>query len=175
MSDPWLKLRDRFERFILPEPMSGCWLWTGGVDGDGYGIFWRGADVEPQQIRAPRAAWELYRGPIAGGLFVLHRCDQPCCVNPDHLFLGSHADNMADRSRKGRTALCGSPGAANGTATKPESILRGSQVPHAKLTEARVRAIRADTRPLASIAKENGVSIAAVSMARNGRTWRHVR
>jgi len=91
-------LADRLARDSMPEPNSGCLLWTGGVDTLGYShLRWRGA-----WMRGHRASWEAHRGPIPDGMHVLHKCDVRSCINPDHLFLGTHADNMRDRNEKGR-------------------------------------------------------------------------
>lgn len=77
---------------------SGCWTWQAGRTRQGYGTF----SVEQRPYSAHRYAWELVHGPIPDGLYVLHHCDNPPCVRPDHLFLGTHADNMRDMSEKGR-------------------------------------------------------------------------
>ena len=87
-----------FEARFIPEPNSGCWLWTGMIQDRGYGHFC----FRQKTVRAHRASWEMFCGPIPEGQHVLHRCDNRLCVNPDHLFLGSHQDNMQDRNTKGR-------------------------------------------------------------------------
>lgn len=75
-----------------------CWLWVGGCSENGYGAFyWQG-----KQTGAHRVSYELTHGSIASELLVLHKCDNPPCVNPDHLFLGTHQDNMTDKVLKGR-------------------------------------------------------------------------
>jgi len=93
-------LKERFNNKWTPEPYSGCWLWTGGINGYGYGAIGAGY---PQRMRgAHRASWELFCGDIPKGIQVLHRCDTPCCVNPLHLFLGTPSDNIKDKMVKGR-------------------------------------------------------------------------
>ena len=71
-----------------------CWNWLGGYKGNGYGQFY----LDHRVISAHRVSWVLFNGPIDPGLFVLHKCDNPSCCNPSHLYLGTHCDNMADRS-----------------------------------------------------------------------------
>lgn len=96
-------VRERFDTMMRVTP--GCWLWLRGKDKDGYGKFSaRRAGVVLPGIdgRAHRAAYTIYVGPIPAGLHVLHKCDNPSCVNPDHLFVGTNSDNMKDRSAKGR-------------------------------------------------------------------------
>lgn len=140
-------LRERTDR-------SGeCWVWTGDLDDSGYGK--RGAQ------RVHRKAWELAYGPIPVGLLVLHRCDNPPCVRPDHLFLGTHADNMRDMVAKGRQnrPAHGSPGERN---------------PRAILTAEQVAEIRQATETHRQVAARYGMSIAAIRDIRQGRRWRSV-
>jgi len=82
-----------------PEPMTGCWLWMGSCGNSGYGKLSIG---HSQRISAHRASYALFNGPIEDNACVLHKCDVRTCVNPDHLFLGTKADNTQDMVRKGR-------------------------------------------------------------------------
>lgn len=75
-----------------------CWIWTAGKDSWGYGTF----RMHGKVIGSHRASWEIHNGPISKGMSVLHHCDNPPCVNPDHLFIGTHTDNMRDCISKGR-------------------------------------------------------------------------
>ena len=91
------------ERFAIQvdHAANGCWLWKGGKTGrrgQKYGVIW----VRGQETAAHRASYELHVGPIPDGLCVLHRCDTPLCVNPDHLFLGTLSDNQKDAVAKKR-------------------------------------------------------------------------
>lgn len=85
-----------------PVLQSRCWEYMGGRNETNYGILWTGPRGACRRIMAHRFAWEIQVGPIPEGLWVLHRCDNPSCVRTDHLFLGTHADNMRDMWQKGR-------------------------------------------------------------------------
>ncbi len=92
--DPAVRFHNSYE--VITE--TGCWLWTGWCGSQGYG----GLMVKNEAVRAHRLSWELHYGPIPKGLYVCHKCDVKSCVNPDHLFLGTHKDNIQDAIKKGR-------------------------------------------------------------------------
>ena len=106
-------------------------------------------------VYAHRVAWELANGTITDDSYVLHQCDNRRCVNPDHLFLGTFEDNMADMVMKGRQA-------------------RGNNKPHSKLNAEMVREIRQSDATQDEIAKSFGVSRSLISMVRSGKIWRWV-
>ena len=88
--------------WVEPEPNSGCWLWTGDVaHQDGRAVLTRYVDGKRRRLTAARFIWEEVNGPILNGLWVLHKCNVAACVNPDHLYLGTHKDNMRDVVRSG--------------------------------------------------------------------------
>ena len=135
------------------DPNSGCWVWTRSRTRNGYGRVKRGG----KHIPAHRLSYTSTKGPIPLGLYVLHKCDNRACINPDHLFVGTHADNMADMSAKGRARRV--YGTTNG---------------RKKISEDDVRLIRKDTRPLKIIAFEYGIVMSQVSEIRNRRSWWYV-
>ena len=134
---------------------ESCWLWKGSVDDCGYGMF----GIKPSRCeRAHRVSWRILKGDIPEGMCVLHRCDTPGCVRPDHLFLGARADNMRDRQLKLRQA-------------------RGETSGRARLTAAAVRdarARRSGGEMVKDLASTYGVADCTMSAALSGRTWSHV-
>ncbi len=141
-----------FNRRYTVDPQSGCWVWIGSTNQDGYGLW-----SAHGEKRAHRASFVLHHGVIPKGMHVLHTCDNPGCVNPDHLRLGTHQDNMADLRKKGRAY--GAAGETNKAA---------------KLTERQAIQIMSDSRSCGVIATEYGVSSATIDNIRNGKTWAHI-
>ncbi len=141
-----------------------CWIWTGArLKGKyDYGVFTigRGQGV----VRSHRFAWSYVHGDIPEGMFVLHKCDRPCCVNPDHLFVGNQKDNMDDMQSKGRRAV--------GDLVSS----KGEKNPKAKLTEHDIHEIRR-LRPfmsLTQLAARFRVHIATIKRVMNGKRWSHI-
>jgi hypothetical protein len=145
---------ERFNERYIPEPNSGCWLWVGAILPDKYGTI----RIDGRTQKAHRVSWELHRGQIPEGLFVCHKCDVRCCVNPDHLFLGTQQDNVNDMMRKGRGKYAHA----------------GAKNPQAKLTDADVIAIRSSRKPYQTIAEQFGIATVTVGLVRRRITWRHV-
>jgi len=148
---------ERFWEKVDRRGPDECWEWTGGRFPTGYGIFNAGKGAL-RSTRAHRYSYELAHGPIPVGVFVCHRCDNPPCVNPAHLFAGSRRDNDGDKVRKLRHAHGERHGAA--CLTDREVAL------------AREKVASGATR--AEIASRMGVHPATVAMAVNGRSWKHL-
>lgn len=136
---------------------ESCWLWTGCTNRDGCGEL--GAGKSSARGLAHRISYAIHFGAIPDGLCVCHRCDIKICVNPSHLFLGTHADNMRDRDAKGRN-------------------VRGVASPEAKLTESQVRDIRAmhasGKFSQRALAKQFGVGQPHISSVCRIKTWKHI-
>jgi hypothetical protein len=137
---------------------EGCWVWCSVTLNTGYGLFrvWPGR----RQLLAHRVAWEIAHGPIPAGLQVCHRCDNPCCVRPDHLFLGTHAENSGDMVAKGRSA-------------------KGEHTNHTRLTATDVQRMRAlyaagHFATKSAAAARFGVSIPTAHSVLGRKTWKHV-
>lgn len=166
----------------IPVPESGCWLWEGMVDDDGYGRL----KFSGRRHLAHRIAYELVSGhPPPPGMLVCHRCDIPGCINPAHLFLGRPRDNTHDAMRKGRLASGIKSGAytmpdsvqrgqMHWSSRRPDRIVRGARNGAAKLTETQVRAIRSDARVQRVIAAEYGVSVRSIERIKGRKLWKHV-
>ncbi len=153
---------DRFWDKVMPDSGTECWEWIACTDDDGYGRF----NLNRIMVQAHRVSWTEFNGPIPAGLCVLHDCDNPPCVNPVHLFLGTQADNSADMVAKGRQGERPGPG------------LRGSDHPRAKLIESEVLEIRRlyvigdVTRQ--QLADRYGVRSCAISALLRRKTWKHI-
>lgn len=134
-----------------------CWLWQGAVQTLGYGTAYTRMP-EYKQVKAHRVAWSLVNGDIPSGMFICHHCDVKLFCNPAHLFLGTPADNMADKAAKGRAL--GFPGERN---------------PQAKLTPDQVLEILDSPETHRSIAERFGVSREMVTRIKAGKAWKHLR
>lgn len=145
----------RFWSHVLKGAAGECWAWRGRLNYSGYGITGIGGR---RNARAHRVAYELARGEIPPGLVVCHRCDNPKCCNPAHLFLGTQADNNRDRHAKGRS----------------KNLDRGELHPKAKLSGAQVnemRRLRGEGWTQQKLADRFGVSRGNVSKIVNGRSY----
>jgi hypothetical protein len=154
----------RFNEYAMPVPEAGCWLWTGAIASNGYGRF----KVDGKPVVASRFAWSMANGEIPTGMLVCHKCDTPSCVNPNHLFIGSHQDNMDDRERKGRISL----GAKHAASFSTRAT--GEHNGNSKITAQQASEIRADGRPQRAIAATHGVTQALVSLIKQNKIWRNV-
>jgi len=145
MRDPKTRFEEKFTK------TEGCWEWQAAFGNQGYGHFWYEGRPRP----ASQVSHLLFIGPIPTGMYVLHRCDNRKCVRPDHLFLGSAAENAADMVAKNRQA-------------------KGTALGTAKLTDDQARAIRYDARSHRKIGADYGVSHTVVWQIKTGQIWRHV-
>lgn len=161
-------IEERFWEKVVVGGLDDCWLWTGGVDKDGYGVLFS----KKTQIKIHRLSWTLaYSNP--GTLCVLHTCDNPPCVNPKHLWLGTQADNTRDKMEKGRHRSA--TGKQHGSKTCPETVQRGELHHHSSLTDDDIRLIRRDSRNQKVIARDYGVAQSVISNVKLYKTWKHVR
>ncbi len=148
-----LSLQERFEDKVELIPFSTCHFWNACANHRGYGQISIGAKM----VSAHRASYELYVDKIPEGMHVLHKCDNPPCVNPDHLFLGTNYDNVKDRDSKGRQVSA-----------------KGEDNPGAKLKECDVIDIRSSEMTKAQLSRKYNVSHRLIRNVINRTAWRHV-
>lgn len=148
--NPHGSVEERFWRYVSESDPASCWPWTGRKDKDGYGTLRVGESMR----RAHVLSWVLHFGQVAPLLLVLHRCNNPSCVNPAHLKMGTHLDNMADR-------------------LAADHYPRGDRHPMAKVTEDQVAEIHAALGTYAEIGRRFGLSASQVGNIRRGtRKWK---
>ena len=151
-----MKTTSFFQDRTVVDHVSGCWVWTGATLRGGYGQFQESGRTR----QAHRGSWEAAFGPIPEGMLVCHKCDNPPCVNPEHLFLGTPADNMLDRDSKGR-----------------QRTPKGSNNGSAKLSEHDVSIVKTllglgvQGKLLATL---YGVTKSTISLIKNGLLWTHI-
>ncbi len=150
--------RERFYKKIdTSAGPDGCWWWVSKISSDGYGKFWNGE----KEVRAHRVSVEVFSGIDPAGLSVCHACDNPACVNPNHLWVGTHKENMRDMGDKKRYSI---------------PALRGTAHANSRFTEEQVREIRAlkGKEKTRDTAKRYGCSQYAVCCIQNRKYWKHV-
>ena len=144
---------ERFNEKWSLNSSNGCWEWTAHTKDWGYGTFY--VDASNTNDGAHRFSYAHHTGPIPKGMLVCHSCDNPKCVNPTHLFLGTNADNTADSVSKHRQA-------------------KGIDVSSAKLTPVKVLEIRASLKRNVILAKEYGVSPQNIGCIKKRYSWKHI-
>jgi hypothetical protein len=148
-------IRDRFALKFNIDKLTGCWEWSGRRAKNGYGQMW----CDGRTVSAHRLSYQLHYGAIPAGQYVCHHCDNRCCVNPNHLFLGTHADNMADRNAKGR-----------------QGRTLGSSHGMAKLTDAdALSVLAAPGNEVRALAARLGVTREHLYRIRSGNKWPHLK
>lgn len=146
-------LKDRLEGFVDPCPATGCWLFAGKLDKDGYGSMHNrsgGGDY-----KAHRVAWQEFVGPIPPGLDVAHHCDVRCCVNPSHLYVATRRQNLADRTKRKREP-------------------RGEACSWSKLKSEDAIYIMNSTEKIEALVERFGISRAQVYRVKSGECWGHL-
>ena len=153
-SNKGLTAEERFAKSV--RKTDSCWIWTASRDKNGYGIF-RGMIGQTAFTRAHRFSYALHTGDMLVGMQALHTCDNPSCVNPNHLFSGTGADNMRDKVQKGRSR-----------------VPVGEQHGKAVLTERQVKSILKDPRPYAEIAAQYDVKPSTIGSIKQRISWKHL-
>ena len=157
-----LLLKEELKRFLskIDKKENGCWIWTGAKDGSGYGQV-RLRRLYFTLLTTHRVSYRHFKGEIPKGMFVCHSCDQRDCVNPNHLFLGTHQDNMNDMVNKGRSKHLDVIGVKN---------------PNSTLTEEDVHKIikMLPTHSNKKIAEIFNVTHSMISCIRRGKSWTHI-
>lgn len=165
-------MRALIARVEAAQGADACWIWPRAKDAAGRGRFW----LNGKLMLAHRAAWTVQIGPIPAGAFLCHHCDNPSCVNPRHLYVGTHHNNMRDMRERGRSMARRHPelakkiGQEAGRRNTWNSC--GGNI-KAKLSEAQVLAIRQDTRPTRQVASAYGVDRTTIQRIRRGALWPH--
>ena len=151
-----MTMRERFESRFVKKSMDTCWEWEGSRNRDGYGglVVHLGSNKYKTGL-AHRYSYELYKGKFDEQLLICHSCDNPSCVNPNHLFLGTCKDNLEDMVRKKRSC-------------------RGERNSHAKLTECQVIQIRSSHESTRKLSDAYKVSICTIESVKNKNTWKHL-
>lgn len=159
----------RFLSYVVKGDADSCWTWNGWKDSDGYGRF----RVGKRKIVAHQYSYIMHTGEIPSGMVVMHTCDNPWCVNPVHLKVGTNRQNVDDMLLKGRQRK----GDNHPRKMSPELFARGSSVGSAKLMESDIPAIRRRLKcgeSSRSIASSYGVGHVAILRIKSGKTWWHV-
>ena len=147
----------RFLKRVIVKSKDECWEWTGSRNQKNWHGQWRSKAGAIELTH--RASWRLFKSEVPGGLFVLHKCDNPICVNPNHLFLGTQSDNLKDMWIKGRARPATSLGEKHGMS---------------KITAEMVAEIRSSSDSGVELARRLGITATTVCDIRKRRTWRHI-
>ena len=172
------EIRGKIERRTTID-QNGCWLWNSSMCGSGYGLvahptFGFFSNGSLRRVRTHRASYAAFKGPIPAGLLVCHKCDVRKCVNPDHLFLGTDADNHSDMVQKGRNRTI-SGDDHYFRKHKPVHLIRKGEAHNmVKLTESQALEILNSPETGISLARKFGISNANVSRIRQRKIWRHL-
>lgn len=150
-------VREKLEAYSWAVTECGCWIWLMSADKHGYGYF----HIDAVSVKAHRASYEEYNGPVPKGMLVCHRCDTPACINPEHLFVGTYKDNAEDMVKKGR-----------------QSRKKGERIGTSKLLESEVREIslllQHSQLAQGAIAEKFKVNQRTISEINIGKRWTHV-